>query len=198
MEYTQEQLDALINEKIGEATKGLFTEDELTRRVTSEVDRRVESGIQKGLETHKAKWEEEFSKKAKMTAEELAKAELDAKLGDLSKRESEIALRANKAEAKDMLSDAGIPKAQYEKFLGVLVNSDAESTKVNVENFITMFTETKTEIETKVKTELTIVPPPKKGTGTDGITKEQFVKMPYGEKVKFKSEHPELYKEYMK
>lgn len=43
------------------------------QRVTSETDRRVESGIQKGLETSKLKWETEYSERAKLSADELAK-----------------------------------------------------------------------------------------------------------------------------
>ena len=77
MEYTQEELDKLVADKIAEATKGMYTEDDLQRKVTAEVDRRVESGIQKGLETQKKKWQEEFEKSATMTAEELAKKKLE-------------------------------------------------------------------------------------------------------------------------
>ena len=54
-EYTQEQVDAIVAEKVADATKGLFDEDTLNAKVTAEVDRRVESGIQKGLETQRKK-----------------------------------------------------------------------------------------------------------------------------------------------
>ena len=45
LKFTQEQLDALINEKVSEKTKGLYTEDDFNRKLTAEVDRRVETGI---------------------------------------------------------------------------------------------------------------------------------------------------------
>ena len=90
MEYTQEQIDKIINDAQLEAKKGLFTEEDLTRRVTSEVDRRVETGIQKGLDTHKTKWEEEFTKQANMTAEELAKQKLDEQMKLITTKELEI------------------------------------------------------------------------------------------------------------
>lgn len=193
-EYTQEQLDQMI----ADAKKGLFSEEDLNKKVMSEVDRRVESGIQKGLETQKQKWEQEFTQKANMTAEELAKKNLEEKEKLVSQKERDILRRANNIDAKDMLSDAQIPKSQYEKVIAMLVTDDAETTKANVQNFINVFNETKTEIETRVKTEFSKVPPPKGVPNTDTVTKADFMKMPYGEKLKFKASNPEMYKEFLK
>lgn len=194
MEYTQEQVDQMI----AEATKGLFTQEELEKRVTSEVDRRVESGIKKGLETQKKKWEQEFSERAKLTAEELAKKDLEEKLKSFAEREREISRKANQLEAKSMLSEADIPKSHYENFIGILVTDDAEATKSNVQNFINMFNATKNDIETKVKSEYANVKKPKTGNGNGTITKEEFNKMGYADKLKFKQENPELYKDFIK
>jgi DNA primase catalytic subunit len=194
MEYTQEQIDQMI----AEATKGLFTQEELEKRVTSEVDRRVESGIKKGLETHKKKWEQEFSERAKLSAEELAKKDLEEKLKSFAEREREISRKANQLEAKSMLSEADIPKSHYENFIGILVTDDAEATKSNVQNFINMFNATKNDIETKVKSEYANVKKPKTGNGNGTITKEEFNKMGYADKIKFKQENPELYKDFIK
>lgn len=194
MEYTQEQVDQMI----AEATKGLFTQEELEKRVTSEVDRRVESGIKKGLETQKKKWEQEFSERAKLSAEELAKKDLEEKLKSFAEREREISRKANQLEAKSMLSEADIPKSHYENFIGILVTDDAEATKSNVQNFINMFNATKNDIETKVKSEYANVKKPKTGNGNGTITKEEFNKMGYADKIKFKQENPELYKDFIK
>lgn len=197
-EFTQEQIDQMIADKVAEAKKGLFTEEDLTKRVTSEVDRRVESGIQKGLETQKQKWEKEFADRAKLTAEELAKKDFEEKMTGLTSKEKEIQKRANKIDAKDMLTEASIPKSHYDKFIDMLVTDDPEITKSNVQNFIDVFNATKTEIETKVKSELSKVPAPEQGKGNKGVTAEDFKKMSYAEKLKFKTEHPEKYKEFMK
>lgn len=197
-EYTQEQLDALIAEKVTEAKKGLFSEEELNKRVTSEVDRRVETGIQKGLETQKQKWEREFAERAKLSAEELAKKEFEDKLQQMTAKEREIQRKANQLEAKSMLTDASIPKSHYDKFIGMLVTDDGETTKANVQNFIDMFNVTKTEIETKVKSEFTNVPKPNTGMGDNTLTKEAFNKMGYADKLKLKQSNPELYKQFMK
>ena len=194
VEYTQEQ----INEMIENAKKGLFTEDDLNRRVTAEVDRRVESGIQKGIETQRKKWEEEFNRKAQMTAEELAQEKLSEQLKILSSKESEIQKRSNLIDAKDMLASASVPKSHYDKFIDVLVTSDAEMTKANVTNFINMFNDTKKEIETQIKSELTKITPPPTPTGDKVVTKEMFTKMSYSEKLKFKEENSEKYKEFIK
>lgn len=197
-DYTQEQLDLIIAEKVAEANKGLFTEEELQKRVTSETDRRVETGIQKGLETQKQKWERELSEKANLSAEQLAQKNFEEKLKEVSNKELEINKRANKLEAKSMLSDAQIPKAQCDKIIGMLVSDDTETTKVNVQNFIDMFNETKVDIETKVKSEFTKIPSPRVAIGNDVITKDDFIKMTYSDKLKLKTSNPDLYKEFIK
>lgn len=196
-EFTQEQIDKMIADKVEEAKKGLFTEEDLNKKVTAEVDRRVESGIQKGLETQKQKWEREFAERAKLTAEELAKKDFEEKMSGITAKEQEISRKANLIDARDMLTEAQIPKANYDNFLSMLVTNDAEQTKKNVQNFIDVFNKTKSDIETKVKTELSKVPPPAKGE-PKAVTKDDFKKMGYADKLKFKTEHPDLYKEFIK
>ena len=193
MEYTKEQVDQMI----AEATSGLFTEEDLQKKVTSEVDRRVESGIQKGLETKKQKWEREYSERAKLTAEELAQKQLEEKMQELSGKEKEISRKANQIEARSILAEANIPKAHYEKFIDLLVNDDAETTTSNVQNFVDVFNSTRDDITNQIKSEYSNVPKPK--TGANGtLSKDDFDKMGYGEKIKFKTENPDLYKEFMK
>jgi len=196
-EFTQEQIDKMIEEKVSEAKKGLYDETELNKRITSEADRRVETGIQKGLETQKEKWTRELQEKAKLSADELAKKEYEEKLSGLTVKEKAIQKRANKIDAMDMLSGASIPKAQYEKVLNVLVTDDDVSTKENVNNFISMFNDAKSEIETRIKSEFSKVTSPKTG-GEKSSSKEDFTKMGYREKAKFKTDFPDLYKEYIK
>lgn len=193
-EYTEEQIATML----ADAKKGLFTPEDLEKKVRAEADRMVETGIQKGLETQRAKWEKDFSEKAKLSAEELAQKEVQEKIQSVTLKEQEIKKRANKLEAKEMLSEAQIPKAQYESLIGMLVSDDEETTKANVTSFINMFNATKMEIETKVKSELSKVPPPKTGGNSEVTTKEDFNKMGYADKMKFKTTNPEKYKEFMK
>lgn len=198
MELTQEQLDAIVAEKVSQARTGLFTEEDLQKRVTSEVDRRVETGIQKGLETYKSKWQKELEDKANMTAEELARKQLESQMAELNNREKEIKKKSNQLNAKDLLANAEIPKTQYEKVIDLLVSDDEELTKTNVQNFVEMFNSTKTEIETKIKTELSKITPPAGGNGEQPVTKEAFTKMSYADKLKFKQDNPELYSQFIK
>ena len=197
MDYTQEQLDKMLKDAIADATKGLFTEDELHRRVTSEVDRRVETGIQKGLETNKAKWQEELERKAKLTATEIADEKIKEQLKTIEQREREVARRANTLNAKDLLSEAGVPKDHYDKVLGMVVSDDAEATLNNVNSFVALFSETKTNLETQLKTELTKIPKPQTGSNDAVIDKAKFTAMPYAKKLEFKASHPEQYKSFI-
>lgn len=197
-DFTQEQVDNLIAERVAEARKGLFTEDDLTKKVTAEVDRRVESGIQKGLETQKQKWEREYSERMKLSAEELARKDFEEQMKTVSAKEKEINLRANKVNAKDLLSEASIPKSHYDKFIDILISDDESTTRANVENFIHMFNSTKTEIETQVKSEFTKIKPPSTGSGDKVVNKEDFNKMSYSEKMAFKTTNPTQFVEFMK
>lgn len=192
-EFTPEQ-QAHIDSLIAKKTAGLYTKEDLQKEVTREVDRRVETGIQKGLETQKQKWMREFEEQSKLTAEQLAEKQLSNKLKELEARELEVALKSNTVEAKSMLSEANIPKEQYERFVGILVNGDAEATKSNVTNFINTFKETKASLEASIKAEFSLVPPPTGGSGDKAVTKDDFMKMSYEEKLKLKKEQPEVYK----
>lgn len=197
-EFTQEQIDKMIADKVAESRKGYFSQEDLDKKVMSEVDRRVETGIQKGLETSKTKWESDFSERAKLSADELAKKDFDERMKDVSSRELEIRKRANKLEARDMLSEAQIPKSQYDKVIGMLVSDDEAITKANVQGFIEMFTSTKTELETKIKSEFSNIPKPKVGSGDGTLSKDDFIKMPYAQKLLLKQTNPEVYKTFIK
>ena len=198
LKFTQEQLDALINERVEESKRGLLTEDEFNKKLTSEVDRRVETGIQKGLETHKSKWQKELEERAKMSADELAQKTIEEKSQELSAKEREIAKRANLLDAKSLLAENSIPKSYYEKFIGVLVTDDSEATIQNVNSFIEVYNSTKADIENEVKSQYTNVPKPNTPSQSGTVSKEDFLKMGYAEKVKFKAENPELYKKFIK
>ena len=195
MDYTQEQLDKMINDKVTEATKSLYTKDDLDKGISSEVDRRISTGIEKGISTERTKWEKDFSEKAKLSAEELAKKELAEQMSSLTDRESEVSKKANLLDAREKLTEAGVPKTHYDKFLGVMVTSDGDSTAKNINDFVEMYTTTKSELEASLKAEMSRVKPPKEGSaGTK--TKEEFTTMTYSQKVAFKESNPAEYKSF--
>lgn len=192
-EYTQEQLDALIEQATKKATDGLYTQAQLQ----SEVDRRVESGIQKGVDTQRQKWEQEYAKTLNLSAEERAKQQLAEKEAEISNREKEVMLKANKLSAKELLGEANIPSSHYSKFLDSLISDNQELTEVNIATFVETYNAIKVETENKIKTEYLKVKSPEQG-GASGITKEVFDKMSYTDKLKLKTENLELYKEFTK
>ena len=192
-EYTQEQIDAMMVE----ARKGYIPESEYQKELQKEVDRRVESGIQKGIETKAEQIRKEAEERAKLSAEEISKKDFEEKEKTLTSKERELAKKENQLAAKDLLSEAGIPKDKYEKLLATLVSDSSDVTVSNVQTFIDVYTSSRSEIETQIKSEFSKVPPPKTG-GKDAITKDEFKKMTYSEKLEFKKSKPELYKEFLK
>lgn len=197
VELTKEELEQQIKDAVSEATKGMFTEDDLNRKVTAEVDRRVETGIQKGLETKLAKAKEQWEQENTLSAEELAQKKYEEKFSELSSKEKEIAKQRNELDAKNMFANAEIPKEKYEKMLGVLISDDGEETTSRVQNFIDLYSETKSELETKFKSEYSEVPSPTQGGEEGKMTKEKFDKLSYSEKLEVKTEQPEVYKSIM-
>lgn len=200
MEYTQEQIDAMLAKAKVEATDGLFTKEDLEKQVQKEADRRVESGIQKGLDTYRAKWEKDALDKANLTAQEIADKQLQDKIKALETREYDANVRDNNITAKTMLSKAGIPESYYGKLIGNLVNADAEITGSNVNNLIEIYTATKTQIEADIKSQLSNVRPA--GGGNDPhsgeMTKEKFNKLSYSAISKLKNEQPTVYEQMMR
>lgn len=164
MDFTKEQQEH-IDKLIGAATSSLYTEDELERRVTAEADRRVESGIQKGLETHRVKWEKDYEEKAKLTAEEIARLELQEQMDELANQKAEIDRRSNSIDARDKLTEAGIPKEDYSKFLNLLVSEDSEETEKRVNDFVETFQSTRKNIESTIRKEMSNIPPPSDNSG---------------------------------
>jgi len=194
VELTKEELQKKIDDAIAESKKGLYTEEDLQRKVTSEVDRRVETGIQKGLENQLAKEKKKWEEENTLSAEELAQKKYEEKFSELSAKEKEIAKQRNELDAKGMLSNAGIPSEKYDKMLPVLISDDGEATKANIQNYIDVYSETKQELETQLKSQYSNVPSPTQGGGEGKMTKEKFDKLGYAEKLEFKQENPEVYK----
>jgi alanyl-tRNA synthetase len=185
-----------------------YTDEQIKDMMQRESDRRVTEALQ----TQKAKLEaeklaaveaeaervrKETLEKATLSAEELAQKQLEEKMKEITGKEAAISKKANLLTAKELLTEAGIPKTKYEKMLEVMVSDNAEMTTNTVNQFISVYNETKTEIESALRTELSKVPPPASGGGGAEITKDDFAKMPYAQKLDLKTTNPELYKTFM-
>lgn len=183
MEYTDEQIRDMLQR-------------ESDRRVT-EALKKAEAKFSEQLNSAKTDWERENLEKAKLTAEELAKKELEQKMSEVSKREAEISKRTNHINALELLAEAKISKEHYTDMLELMVSDNADVTTTNVNRFITMFNKTKNDLETTIRTEMTKVPPPKTGSGSTELTKQAFDKMGYAQKLELKNTNPDLYKSFI-
>lgn len=190
--HNQEELQN-TNEEQQEESK-TYTEDEVQELLQKEADKRVT----KALETAKSKWEKEYAKKiekakneaeklANMTAQQKAEHERDELQKELEQLKLKDTLNEMSKTARGMLMEANINIG--DELLGVLVTVEAETTKANVESFITSFNDAVDKaIAEKLKSK-----PPKRG-GIAGVTKEDIlnIKDP-NERIKKIQENIELF-----
>lgn len=171
-----------------------FTEEEFNAKLQSETDKRVSEA----LKTAKSKWETEYQeeiKKAKDEAEKLAKMNAQEKAeherDEIKKELEDLRLKDTLNEmgktARNMLSESEINIP--DELLSILVTAEAETTKSNVENFITIFN----NAVDKAITEKLKSKPPKRGGG-NGFTKEDILKIKDpNERIKMIQENSELF-----
>lgn len=135
-----------VNETVND-TEAVDTEqqEEQQEQVTftqSEVDSRISKAVESAMSKTKSKLESEYSQKieeAKKEAERLAKlSEKERKDEELKSREEQLTNRLKELEGKELKSDAisdlstkGLPST----FADFLVQSDAETTLQNINNF---------------------------------------------------------------
>lgn len=152
-----------------------YTEEEMQEILQKEADKRVTSALEKA----KSKWKKEYeielekakneaAKLADMTAQEKAEHERDELKKELEQLKAKDTLNEMSKTARGMLVEADINIS--DELLGVLVTIEAETTKSNVENFVTLFN----EAVDKAITERLKAKPPKRG-GVAGLTKQDIL-----------------------
>ena len=161
----------------------------------AEFDRRVNKAVSTAVTKAQEKWKaltddklSEADKLAKMNKEEKAEYMRTKKEKELADREAAITRKELMAEAKDTLADEGLPLELAE----TLNYTDAEACKQSIETVKTAFQKA---VEAAVEKRLKGGEPQKKAPENNQVTKEQYAKMTYTEKVKLKSENPELYRQ---
>lgn len=121
-----------------------YTEKELQKLIQSESDKRVTQAIK----TKEKEWEDDFKKRletekseavklAEMNAQQKAEYERDQLKAKLDKLEKADTLHKMSKTARGILKDQDINID--DGLLGLLVTTDAEETKTNVNNFVEMF-----------------------------------------------------------
>ena len=171
-----------------------YTEEELNAKLQAEADRRVT----KALQTAKEKWEQEQAVKieqekelAKLSEEEKAKKQLEMERQSLEKERLEFKKIKLELETTKILDERKLPT----KFAKYLIADDNEQTLANINEFQESWQQAiQSEIESRLKGKT----PHKNGdTGVAGVTKEQFKKMGYTQRLELKNSNPELYNQLL-
>lgn len=171
-----------------------YTEEELNAKLQAEADRRVT----KALQTAKEKWEQEQAVKieqekelAKLSEEEKAKKQLEMERQSLEKERLEFKKIKLELETTKILDERKLPT----KFAKYLIAEDNEKTLANINEFQESWQQAiQSEIESRLKGKT----PQKNGnTEVAGVTKEQFKKMGYTQRLELKNSNPELYNQLL-
>ena len=175
-----------------------FTEEEFNKRLQSETDRRVTEAIKKREEKLREEMTEKIEAEKKQ-AEELAKLSEKEKAEKLFQMEKEKFEAERKEferarlelEASKILDERKLPV----KFTKYVVAQDAETTLKNIDSFQSEWQEAiQREIDSRLKGKT----PQKNGNAeVTGVTKEQFKKMGYTQRLELKNSNPELYNQLL-
>lgn len=161
----------------------------------AEFDRRVQKAIDTALTNAQEKWNaltddklSEAEKLAKMTKEEKADYLQKKREKELADKEAAITKRELMAEAKNSLLEKKLPAGLAE----ILNYTDADSCNKSIAAVEKAFNEA---VEAGVQEKLKGGTPPTKPQGNAGITKEEYSKMGYSDRLKLKTENPELFRQ---
>lgn len=135
--------------------------------------------------------------KARMSAEEVAKAEQEAAIAaqqkaqaDLQSKYDELLKKTEIADNKAKLIAIGYDESLAEETAKAMVEKDLATVIKNQQTVMA-------SIEKKAKGEaIASTPTPDAGKGTETLTKEQFDKLSYAEMVEVYQTNPELYKSF--
>lgn len=119
--------------------------------------------------------------------------ELEKLRADFEAAQRQLALKGVKEKATTLATEKKIPLDLIDFF----INEDEEKTKENLSTFESVMDKyVKAQVEERLKGSYT--PPAGGGANLTGITKEQFQKMGYTERVKLKQDNPDLYNQLLK
>lgn len=172
-------------QKQQEQKEETFTKAQMEEIITKRVAREKDAATKKIQEAEKL---------AKMNADEKQKYEfeqLQAKLAEFEKKDQYYSLSK---EANKMLAEHDIQAD--DELLQLIVKDTADDTNKAVQSFVTLFN---AKVEQGVNKALTGKSPRVNINGTNtGITKTDFDKMGYKEKVELNQKNPDLYNQLTK
>lgn len=151
-----------------------FTEEEVNKKLQSETDK-----VRTEYSTKIKTMEEELNKyKPKEPTDE--EKQLHDKIKAFEEKEKEFNLKEKTVKVQDQLNTLGFPK-ELGKYLNV--GDDIETSIKEISDILKDY-----------KTNNSYIPKSHKG-GTEGITKEQFNKMNYKDRLNLFKNNTELYKQ---
>ena len=156
-----------------------YTETELQKIVKDRVAREKKAA---------EKAVEEASRLAKMNEDEKAKYEMDKlkeELADLKRKDAQYGLSK---EASKMLAEHDIQSD--DDLLAFVVKDDAEATKLAVDSFVALID---AKVAEGVKKALSGTAPKMNVAGNQAMTKEQFNKLSYPDRMELFKTNPTLY-----
>ncbi len=181
MEFTAEQqthIDGLIAEAKTKAIEGFFSKEQLDSEVKKSVQSETDK-VRTQLYSEKIKpleTELQTYKQKDKTPEQIKQEEKEA---ELAKKEAEINRKEKQLKISDILSSKNLP-ASLSKYMNIDIDDVEKSTGEFIESINTVL------LSGSYK------PVNHKNTKTT-ITKEEFGKMNYSQKLKLSKEQPEVY-----
>lgn len=162
----------------------------------AEFDRRVQKAIDTAVNNAQQKWQaltddklSEAEKLAKMNKEEKAVYLHQKREKELSEREAAITRKELMAEAKNTLAEKKLPVGLAE----VLNYTDADACSHSISAVEKAFQEA---VQAAVQERLKGGDPMRKAPDDQVITKEDYQKMGYAERLELKRSNPELFKQF--
>ncbi|MBE6066188.1 MAG: hypothetical protein E7211_00590 [Clostridium lundense] len=184
-------LETTVTDNVEETTKEVetkvdikpFTEEELNKKIQSETDK-VRTEYSKKIKDYEAKIKELTP--IQKSDEEL---EIEARLKALEDKEKEVQAKELELKVSETLENNGLPK-QLAKYLNIQGTEDLESYLGEVKEVLTKHLND-TSLNNTYK-------PNSHQTTKDTITKEQFNKMSYMERLNIFKTNEELYNKLSK
>ncbi len=150
------------------------------------------SSLKDELDAAKGRLDEfEKAKQEQLTDKE----KLDAALANLANQQRDLAIKSNRVDAKSILAGLGLDDAALDAQLSLIVTEDAESTKARAKSFLDLVTSQRDAAKAETeKAMLAKLGKPQGGSGENPVSKEEFAKMTYAQKLDLKQTNPDLFK----
>lgn len=186
-EEVKTYLQGFKSVSVDEVSKLVNEKDDFKKWFDSERDKHFSKGLDTWRTNNLEKLITEEIKK-RNPEKSLEQIELEKLRADFEAAQKQLALKGVKEKAISVATNKNIPL----EILDFFINEDEEKTNTNLSTFESVMEK---YITAKVDERLkgSYQPPAGGGTGTQGITKEQFAKMSITEKTKLLNENPELY-----